>query len=61
MANLEEGDIISLEIELLGKKGDGIAKIDGYVIFVPETNTGDKVKVRINKVNEKFAHAEVVN
>jgi len=49
-----------VEIAFVGSKGDGIAKIEGFTIFVPNTNVGDKVKVRIGRVLPQYAFAEVV-
>jgi len=49
-----------VEIAFRGSKGDGIAKIEGFTIFVPNTNVGDKVKVRIGRVLPQYAFAEVV-
>ncbi len=54
------GDVREVRIEALGSGGDGIAKIRGYVVFVPGTNLNDVVKVRITKVLRKFAFAEVI-
>lgn len=59
-APVKEGDELEVEIEAVGEKGDGIAKKDGFVLFVPNTNEGDKVKVRITKVLRKVGFAEVV-
>lgn len=53
------GDEIDVEIESVGEKGDGIAKIEGFVIFVPGTQKGDKVKIRITKVFRKVGFGEV--
>ena len=54
------GDVRSVKIEAIGSGGDGIAKIKGFVVFVPGTNLNDEVKIRITKVLKKFAFAEVV-
>jgi len=54
------GEIREVKIEALGSGGDGIAKIEGFVVFVPGTNVNDVVKIRITKVLRKFAFAEVV-
>ncbi len=54
------GDIREVRIEALGREGDGIAKIKGYVVFVPGTNLNDVVKIRITKVLKKFGFAEVL-
>jgi len=57
---VEAEEEYNLEIEGVGSKGDGIAKINGYTIFIPKTSVGDKVKVKITKVLPKFAFAEVI-
>ena len=55
------GDEIDVKIESVGEKGDGVAKKDGFVIFVPNTQAGDEVKIRITKVFRKVSFAEVIN
>ena len=41
------------------KRGDGIARVKGFVIFVPNTKPGDKVKVKITRVGRSYAVAEI--
>ena len=57
---VKEGETYDVEILEVGSRGDGIAKIQNFVIFVPGTNKGDKVKVRITKVRSSSAVGEVV-
>lgn len=57
---VKEGETYDVEIIEVGSRGDGIAKIQNFVIFVPGTNKGDKVKVRITKVRSSSAVGEVV-
>ncbi|MDH5459710.1 MAG: TRAM domain-containing protein [Candidatus Bathyarchaeota archaeon] len=45
-------------IDDIGSRGDGIARIQSYLIFVPNSKTGERVKVRILSVGGKFAVAE---
>lgn len=42
-------ETITLKIEKLSNLGLGIAKLDGYVIFVENAYPGDIVKVRVGK------------
>ena len=49
-----------VEIEKLSNLGFGIAKLDGYVIFVDGACPGDKVKIRVGKKNKNFANAKVI-
>lgn len=55
---VKEGDEVELMIEAVGAKGDGIGKIEGFVIFVPNTQTGEKVRVRIAQVRGRSAIGE---
>jgi predicted RNA-binding protein with TRAM domain len=55
-----EGQEIDLEVIAKGRKGDGIAKIEGYIIFVPNGSVGQKVKVRVNTVRPNFAISEMI-
>ena len=48
------------EIEDLSRRGDGIAKIEGFVIFVPNTEQGQHVKFKITRVANRFGIGELV-
>lgn len=60
VAPVKTGDELTVTIEGVGEKGDGIAKIKGFVLFVPNTKQGDHVVVRVNRVLAKVGFAEVV-
>lgn len=60
IAPVTVGETYDVSIESIAKQGDGIAKIEGFVIFVPGTKVGDKVKIKVNKVLRKFAFADKV-
>jgi predicted RNA-binding protein with TRAM domain len=55
---VKENQEIEVVIDDIGSKGDGIAKIEGYLIFVPRCKIGERLKVKIRSVSEKFALAE---
>lgn len=58
---VDEGEIREVEIEDIGEKGDGIARIPpGYVVFVQKTSPGDRVRIKITEARDNFAFAEVV-
>jgi predicted RNA-binding protein with TRAM domain len=59
-APVNVGEELDLKIEAVGEKGDGIAKIKGFVIFVPNAKQGEEVKVRITKVLRKVGFGEIV-
>jgi predicted RNA-binding protein with TRAM domain len=58
---VEPGEIRYVEIEDLGKQGDGIARVErGYVIIVPGAEVGERVKVEISEVKSNFAVGEIL-
>lgn len=58
---VDVGETRYVEIEDIGKQGDGIARVErGYVIIVPGTKIGDRVKVEIAEVKPNFAVGETV-
>ncbi len=59
-APVKVGDELDVKIEAVGEKGDGIAKKDGFVLFVPSTKQGDEVRIRVTRVLQKVGFAEVV-
>jgi predicted RNA-binding protein with TRAM domain len=59
-APVKEGDELDVKIEAVGEKGDGIAKKQGFVLFVPNAKTGDEVRVRVTRVLRNAGFAEVI-
>jgi 23S rRNA (uridine2552-2'-O)-methyltransferase len=59
-APVKENEEVEVVIDDIGSRGDGIAKISGYLIFVPRSKIGERIRVRILSVREKFAVAEKV-
>ena len=55
-----EGETYDVTIQDIARQGDGIARIQGFVVFVPNTNVGDEVQIKVEKVLPKFAFAIVV-
>jgi predicted RNA-binding protein with TRAM domain len=55
------GDEVEVKIEAMARRGDGIAKKDGFVIFVKGAKEGDTVKVRITDVRPRFAVGEIIS
>ena len=52
---LHKNQIEQATITAMSSDGNGIAKIDGMVVFVPYTAVGDQLQVRIVKVQKNFA------
>jgi predicted RNA-binding protein with TRAM domain len=59
---VEPGEMRYVEIEDIGKQGDGIARVErGYVIIVPDTEMGERVKIEVTEVKSNFAVGEVIS
>lgn len=55
------GDKVNVKVENIGEKGDGVAKVEGFVIFVKgatQEDVGKELDVNITFVGRKFAIAE---
>lgn len=49
-----------MEITEVSRRGDGIARIQGFVIFVTDAKKGESHRIKITKVSNRFATAEIV-
>jgi len=57
---VEVGKEYDVSITEISRKGDGIARVEGFVIFVKNGKAGQNAKVRILEVGQRFASAEIV-
>ena len=57
---VEVGKEYNVTISDTSKRGEGIAKIDGFVIFVPGTKMGQQARIKVTSVSERFASGQVV-
>lgn len=58
---VEVGEVRYVEIEDIGKQGDGIARVErGYVIIVPGGEVGEQVKIEVSEVKSNFAVGEII-
>jgi predicted RNA-binding protein with TRAM domain len=57
---VEEGEVYDVTIQDVARQGDGIARIEGFVIFVPGTKVDDKVRIKIERVLPKYGFASLV-
>lgn len=53
------GETHEVLIHSKGNKGDGVTKIHGMVVFVPGSKVDNTYTVKITKVLNKFAFAEI--
>jgi predicted RNA-binding protein with TRAM domain len=54
------GKEYDVEILETSRRGEGITRIKGLVIFVPNTKPGDKVRIRVTRISRRFAEAEAI-
>src|SRR5437867_4527611 len=57
---VETGKEYDVSITEISRKGDGIARVEGFVIFVKGGQVGQNTKVKITQVGGRFATANVV-
>src|SRR5215211_5303581 len=59
-ARPRRGDELELRIDRLAFGGAGVARTDGYVVFVRDAVPGDRVRARVTKSRRSFAEARVL-
>ena len=47
---LKVGDMLNLKIKSIGSKGDGIAKHEDCIVFVPDVKVGEEVTVNVTNI-----------
>ncbi len=55
---VKEGEEYDVEIKEVGSRGDGIARVKNFVVFVPDTKKGEKTHIKITQVRNRFAIGE---
>jgi len=51
---------LTVTVEKLSNLGYGIARVDGYVIFVENACPGDILRIKVGKKNRSFANAKIL-
>jgi predicted RNA-binding protein with TRAM domain len=57
---VEVGKEYEVDVQEMSRRGDGIARIQGLVIFIAGAKQGDHVKIKITRISRKFAEATLV-
>lgn len=57
---VQEGDVLEVEVEEEGDQGDGLVRIDGFVVFVEGASRGYSGDVEITNVGPDFGFAEAI-
>ena len=58
---VETGKEYDVQITETSRQGDGIAKVQGFVIFVKNAKVGQNVKIKITNVGARFATADLAS
>jgi translation initiation factor 2 subunit 2 len=61
MVNLKEGMQCDVTIKDIGKKGDGVAYIDKYIVYVAGAVKGSTVKIKIDKISGTVAFGRIIS
>src|SRR5712692_5549297 len=57
---VEVGKEYDVSISDTSRRGEGIARVNGFVVFVPGTRQGQNVRIKVTQVSERFASGQVV-
>lgn len=58
--SLVKGEKLMVKIDRLSVGGKGVARHEGFVVFVPDTLPGEMVEIEVTKVKSSFAEARLV-
>jgi len=57
---VESGKEYDVQVTEISRKGDGVARVQGFIVFVKGGRVGQKTKVRVTHVGDRFATAETI-
>lgn len=57
--HINRNDILTVQVEDLTHDGAGVAKVDGYPLFIPNVLPGEEVKIRVTKTNKKYGFGKL--
>ena len=60
-APINVGDRLELKIDDLAFGGEGVGRVDGFVVFVPFVNSRETVLVEITEKKKAFARAKLID
>ena len=60
-AVLEVGKEYEVDVTEISRQGDGIARVRGFVVFVKNAKVGQKVRIRVEHVGNRYATATMAS
>ena len=59
LGDCKVGDRIEVIIEDVAAGGEGVGKVDGFVLFVPAAAPGDRLEVELTTLKKKYGRARI--
>lgn len=60
MVALRPGSTLTLTIDRLSLGGEGVARYEGRVVFIPDVAPGDQIEAQLTEIKDRFAKARVL-
>ncbi|GIO22824.1 23S rRNA (uracil(1939)-C(5))-methyltransferase RlmD [Oceanobacillus sp. J11TS1] len=57
---VQKNEQITITIEDLTHEGNGVGKVDGYPLFIPNTLPGEEAVIKVVKANKKFGFGKLL-
>ncbi|MBI5061211.1 MAG: TRAM domain-containing protein [Candidatus Aenigmarchaeota archaeon] len=57
---IKVGEEYDVKITDVGAKGDGITRVENFIVFVPGAKKGDEIRIRIKELARSFAIGEKI-
>lgn len=57
---IKKNDLVTVRIETMGNDGEGIAKVDGYTLFIKDALVGDLVEAKVMKAKKQYGYARMM-
>ena len=61
MTMFKKNDLVTVKIEDIGVSGEGIGKVDGYILFIKDAIIGDVVEAKVMKAKKNYGYARLMN
>jgi len=56
---VEVGKEYEVDITEISRKGDGVARVKGFIVFVQNGKPGKKTRIKVTEVADRFAKATI--
>ena len=57
---MKKNDVVTVEVTDIGIGGEGIGKVDGYILFIKDAVIGDTVEVKVMKAKKNYGYARLM-